>query len=197
MTTEEFQALLLREDVETVVENVMLAGEAVHFSNYKKQIVVAELAAKFNVTADEVDVWIVGSAKLGFSITEKIAPGVHLPRFRPFRPDSDIDIAVVCPKIFDIIWSELSKHAYKTPSLPWDSGRLGDYLVHGWLRPDKFPRNARLRRCDDWWDLIRALSVDSRFGRRPLRGGLYHSIDHLKKYQIRGVQQCRIALETP
>ena len=141
-----------------------------------------------------INLWIVGSAKLGFSMTEKHASGgVILPRYRLFSPESDIDVAVVSPALFDILWNELSTYAHRVPRLPWDSKRLGDYLVCGWLRPDCFPENVRLRKCDAWWDLFRRLSADSRFGRRKIRGGLFHSKEHMKRYLRRGLSECAIS----
>jgi hypothetical protein len=133
--------------------------------------------------------WIVGSAKLGFSITEKKRAGCVYPRYRPFGPASDIDTAVVSPEIFRLIWDDLSIYAHGQPLMPWDSGRLGDYLLYGWLRPDHFPK-VRIRRCDDWWDLFRRLSAEPRFDRRPVRGALFYSICDLKRYLRRAVLEC-------
>jgi hypothetical protein len=141
-----------------------------------------------------VKAWIVGSAKLGFSLTEKRArDGSLLARYRDFSAASDIDVAVVSPRLFDILWNELGAYAHREACLPWNSGALGDYLVCGWIRPDHFPIRVRLRRCDDWWDLFRALSADSRYGRRKVRGGLFHSVEHMKRYQIRALRECAIA----
>jgi len=141
--------------------------------------------------------YVVGSAKLNFGLFEKkTRSGEILPAFRPFRPESDIDIAVASPPLFEAIWNELSAYANAKPWMPWNSGKLGDYLVYGWLRPDHFPKGSRLRRCDDWWDTFHALSADSRLGRRTVRGALYYSLDHLKRYQLRGLNQCRLNLES-
>jgi len=151
----------------------------------------ARLASTFGIAPGQVNVWIVGSAKLGFSIVEKrLSDGTVLPRYRKFSADSDIDVAVVSPMIFDLIWRELSAYAHRVPRLPWNSGQLGDYLICGWLRPDHFPIRARLRRCDDWWDLLRRLSADGRYGRRKVRGGLFHSIEHMKQYLGRALDEC-------
>lgn len=179
---------------EALLEEVLLAEEALHVEVANIEHLRSALGAKFTTPASEVKVWIVGSAKLGFAITEKrTRGGTVLPRYRPFSPVSDIDVAVVSTAIFDLIWGELSTHAHQTPRLPWDSGPLGDYLVCGWLRPDHFPIRERLRRCDDWWDLFRSLSVDARFGRRKLRGGLFYSVEHMKQYSRRALKECVIA----
>jgi hypothetical protein len=114
----------------------------------------------FGAPVERQQVVVVGSAKLGFSISEKRTfGGVGLERYRPFRPESDIDIALVHPFIFDQLWRELSDHSHRSPTMPRDSARLGDYLVYGWIRPDHFPKNVRLRRCDDWWDTFNKMTA--------------------------------------
>jgi len=96
---------------------------------------------------------------------------------------------VISPQLYEIIWNELSRFSFSQPYLPWDSGKLGDYMVCGWLRPDYFP-NRRLRRCDDWWDTFRRLSSQQRFGRRQVRGGLFYNFKQLKTYQSKALIEC-------
>ena len=78
---------------------------------------------------------------------------------------------------------------------PRDSGTLGDYLVCGWLRPDYFPKDARIRSCDDWWELFNRFSVDPRFNRRKVRGGLFYSRTQLELYARRAIRDCAEAEE--
>jgi hypothetical protein len=189
ITLAEFRARCVRDPAEVIVDEVLLADDALHVSAAPRAYLVSRLAATFGIAENAVQLWIVGSAKLGFSITEKRKEGQLLPRYRPFRPVSDIDTAVVSPEIFRIIWDELSIYAHGQPWMPWDSGRLGDYLVYGWLRPDHFPRQ-RVRRCDDWWDLFYEFSADPRFSRRSVRGALFHSVADLQRYLRRSVLEC-------
>jgi hypothetical protein len=196
ITVEAFRQRILDQDFAYILDEVLLADVAAHVRPEDVGHLRTRLAAKFGAAPADVNVWIVGSAKLGFSIVEKrLRDGTVLPRYRRFSAHSDIDVAVVSPKIFDLIWRELSDYAHRVSRLPWDSGRLGDYLVCGWLRPDQFPIRARLRRCDDWWDLVRSLSADVRYGRRKVRGGLFHSVDHIKQYLTRALDECA-ALES-
>jgi hypothetical protein len=165
-------------------------GARPHIADSEITYLQKTLGASFQ-TETAVDVWIVGSAKLGFSITEKGGPdGSRLPRYRPFGPQSDIDVAVISQGIFNLIWNDLSAHAHQTPRLPWDSKALGDYLVCGWLRPDHFPKRVRLRSCDLWWDLFRSFSANRKFGARKVRGGLFADVDHLRRYLSRAVTEC-------
>jgi hypothetical protein len=197
MTVDDLKTQIRSADLEEFVDSVVLTTESPHFSSDQIRHVSTSLAAKFSIEIDSVQIRVVGSAKLGYGLFKKrTKTGEVLPAFRPFRPESDIDLARISPHLYEIIWDELSTHANNFPWMPWDSGKLGDYMVYGWLRPDHFPKNIRLRRCDDWWDVFRALSSDSRLGRRSIRGALYHSLDHLRRYQLRGLNQCRAELET-
>lgn len=196
MTADELKEQLLMSDIENFVDNVILGAPSPHFSIEQIEYVCRTLSAKFGAELEPEFVFVVGSAKLGYGLFEKTTRmGETLPAFRPFRPDSDIDIAIACPALFEAIWNELSVYANAQPWMPWNSRKLGDYMIYGWLRPDHFPKGARLRRCDDWWDAFSSLSADSRLGRRTIRGALYHSKDHLRRYQIRGLNQCRLTLE--
>jgi len=193
IAVEAFRQKIRESEFDFLLDNVLLARNAEHVPPADVEHLRAALAAKFGLPLDVIDVWIVGSANVGFALTEKRRRGIVLPRYRLFSPQSDVDIAVVSPPLFDLVWNELSAYAHRVAHLPWDSGALGDYLVCGWLRPDHFPLRVRLRRCDDWWDLFRNLSADARFGRRKVRGGLFHSVEHMKRYQIRALHECALA----
>jgi hypothetical protein len=196
ISPDDFKALLKGGDLEQIADEVLLAGDVQNFSQSQVDTVVTALATKFAIEREAITIKIVGSGKLGFSLLEKRDrnTGDVLPQFRPFSAVSDIDVAVVSPTLFGLIWDELSKHADLTARMPWNSGHLGDYMVHGWLRPDHFPKNVRLRRCDDWWDVFRTLSANRAFGFRKIRGALYHSQDQLRRYQIRGLRECQLQL---
>jgi hypothetical protein len=196
MTLDELKSRIRTNDLETFVDEVVLSENSPHFADHQIHRILGTLAAKFSVEKQSIRIRVVGSAKLGFGLFEKKSKtGEFLPAFRSFRPESDIDLAVISSRIYQLIWDELSTHAYNSSKMPWDSGKLGDYMVHGWLRPDYFPKNVRLRRCDDWRDTFRSLSADRKLGRRPIRGALYHSYEHLRMYQLRGLSQCRAKLE--
>jgi hypothetical protein len=145
ITVESFRQKIRESQSVSVVDEVLLAPAAIHVATCDIEHIKTSLVGKFNAAATAVEIWVIGSAKLGFSITEKRLPdGTKLPRYRTFSPASDVDIAVVSSSIFELIWNELSIHAYQSPRLPWNSGALGDYLIGGWLRPDHFPKGVRL-----------------------------------------------------
>jgi len=191
ISLDEFKARLKTDELEDLVECVLLSDGALHISDENLAVISRSLASVYGVQESELNLWVVGSAKLGFSIvSKKEKDGTVLPRYRLFRADSDIDIAVVSKKISEIVWHELSRFAHGFAFMPWNSGRLGDYMIYGWFRPDYFPRGRRLRKCDDWFDLFRQLSADVRFDRHQVRGGLFYSIEQLKLYQTRALREC-------
>jgi len=191
VSVEEFRTKVRANELEALLDEVLLADEALHVSVQNVLKISSALSAKYAVASNKIYVRVVGSAKLGFSMVEKRSTsGQVLPRYRPFSPLSDIDVVVISAEIFDFVWNDLSSHAHRSARLPWDSGVLGDYLVCGWLRPDHFPNAARLRRCDDWWDVFRLLSADAAFGRRKVRGGLFHSLEHARRYLMRALTDC-------
>ena len=144
MSPDEFKALIPQLSDSEIVSQVILAGSAVHVSESNITYLIRRIAESFGVNKEEVRLHIVGSAKLGFSLSEKRKrDGRTLPRYRPFCDKSDIDVAIVCTSIFSMLWADLSAYAYrKARIMPWDSRKLGHYLVHGWLRPDHFPGRA-------------------------------------------------------
>ncbi len=195
ITLDELKLHLLESEPEEFLDQFVLGTDSEHFPRQKVDYVCSALSTRFRLDVQAMDVQVVGSAKLGFGLNEKRKHGRLLPRFRPFGPESDIDLAVVSARLFEAIWDELSAHAYNNAwPMPWNSQKLGHYMVHGWLRPDHFPKNVRLQKCDDWWDVIRAMSSDRNLGFRAIRGAPFHSLEHFRRYQLRGIKDCRSAL---
>lgn len=192
MTPDEFKERLLIDTVETLLTDILVSEDAKHVTIDQRNLIKRSLADKFNVPIESINLIIVGSAKLGFSISEKKNKFDNsiLPRYRPFSPQSDIDLAVICTPIFEIIWNDLSKYSFNVPYFPWQSNKLGDYFVCGWMRPDYFPPRVRLRKCDDWWDTFRYLSSRRVLGQRRIRGGLFYNLEQLKSYQSKALLEC-------
>lgn len=132
---------------------------------------------------------VVGSAKLGFAYLDKRGHngGGYKPAYRSYQPGtSDIDVAVVSPVLYGKIWQELARHGTGKHNFPWRTDDLGHYMLHGWLRPDKFPPEAPLI-CTSWKSVINDVSRSQYFMYKNLRCGIYHSRYFLKIYQQRGI----------
>lgn len=190
-TVMEFRQALTEQTIEDIIDSFFYTEIAAALSKSDTQYIQTAIASGYGQPKESVDVIITGSAKLGFSTMEKYKNGELIgERYRPFSSDSDIDVAVISPAIFDMLWIELSSFSHKRRPFPWEAERLGDYLVCGWLRPDRFPKGQRLYRCDSWFDIFRRLSANTRFDRHRVTGGLFSSKQHLSQYISRSVQEC-------
>lgn len=191
LTVEGFRSLLKGAQPLDIVDNVLLREPAVHLPPEKAQLIASALAIAYGVDVDEVSIIPAGSAHLGFSLVEKRRNGEPaLPRYRPYGVDSDIDVAVICAPIFDRIWQELTAYYARGPRFPPDGGRLADYILCGWFRPDHFPKGVWLPRCERWWDTFNKLSRNAAFLPRRVRGGIFNSTFHLRHYLGRAVREC-------
>lgn len=138
------------------------------------------VAARFDLHPN--DIFVVGSAKLGFSI----AP--HK-RFRPFANRSDIDLAVISPALFDQLWE--AAFLYRASVGFWDKEQdFVRYLSQGWIRPDKLPTGPFFPQSDDWFGFFRTLSSSGRFGRYKIAAGIYRSHFFFENYQLASVAGC-------
>jgi hypothetical protein len=191
LTVEEFRSLLKSAQALDIVDNVLLQQPAVHLRPERAQLIASALAIAYGVDVEEVKIIPMGSAHLGFSLVEKRRKDEPaLPRYRPYGVNSDIDVAVICTPIFDRIWHELTAYYARGPRFPPDAGRLADYVLCGWFRPDHFPKGVWLPRCQKWWDTFNKLSRDVSFQPRRVRGGIFNSVFHLRHYLSRAVREC-------
>lgn len=195
ISVDEFREKIADGQQSFLLEEVLLADGAKHVSEDNIEHIRQNLSSKFRLEYQQIRICITGSAKLGFSLVEKRIKGSILPRYRSFSASSDIDVAVVSKSLYELIWLDLTKRAHRATVLPWNSQKLGDYMVYGWLRPDHFPIDVRVRSCDDWWDLFRRLSTSPRYERRKVRGGLFYSNEQLSLYINRSLNDCAEAEE--
>lgn len=138
------------------------------------------VAAEFGVSVDEV--WLVGSAKLGFSPK----PGQY---FKHFSDRSDIDVALVSSELYAEIWREV--YQMDLAGEYYDKDKFTHYHLRGWIRPDALPSSSEYGRCRTWWNFFRTLSAKEEFMRMKIRGGLYHDLHFLRHYQLTGLLAMR------
>lgn len=193
IAVQEFRDKLRDRDARELAEEYVLSEDVAHVDTAGIDRIRLTIGRAFATPEERVKLYIVGSAKLGFSLVEKRNNDGTLSRYRPFSPTSDVDVAVLSPRIFDMIWHEISRYARQTGQHPWDSEKFGDYLVCGWLRLDKLPKNLRLRHCDVWGDCFNRLSSDRALGPRKIRGGLFYSSEHMLQYYQTTIEECKRA----
>lgn len=165
-----------------IVQRYITQGECFALDERQHIAVKTEVAQHFQIHPNEVVV--VGSGKMGFSI----APDK---RYRPFRDESDLDLAVVSATLFDDIWRRAYDYRMEEGAT-WQNGRrFADYLFRGWIRPDMLPANGRLPAREQWFEFFRTLSGGESYGRYQVRGGLYRTWYFLERYQAVSVTACQ------
>jgi hypothetical protein len=144
------------------------------------------IAEKFSIEAT-TDVFIVGSAKLGFSIAPQ-------KRYRAFGDSSDVDVAIVNHELYQRIWHELQ--GYKDSGADWPKrASFERFLAWGWIRPDKLPQSASFSFSNEWWEFFRAMQKARAAGPYKVAGAIYHDISFLVRYQVTSVAACRLQEE--
>ncbi|WP_146179823.1 hypothetical protein [Micromonospora sp. RP3T] len=172
-------------DDSAIVDQYVLHGSCYAIQEEQHYALKREVAHQFNLEVSR-DIFVVGSAKLGFSI----APNK---RYRYFGDRSDIDIAIVSHDLYQKVWHEV--HSYAESGADWPRRESCEgYLAWGWIRPDKLPSGRSFTFASEWWEFFRALQRGGKFGPYKVAAGLYHDIEFLRRYQMRAVGSCRTAL---
>lgn len=143
---------------------------------------------------------VVGSSKLGFAIHAKKKDGIEvLPAYRPFGENSDIDLSICSPKLFNLLWHEISAYFNTMAKMPYRHRKLGEYLAYGWLRQDHLPATAapHLVKCSSL-RMTRGIIRNNKDRGHPLLDiGIFHDLEHLKLYQTRSILLSKRTLEEP
>lgn len=197
MTAEDFKHLLATRTAEAIVDEHLLDGDPGPYLEVEAlRYLEGRVRTTFGLSHEQpLSTFVVGSAKLGFAMLEKPPQNGsgYKPAYREYEAGiSDIDVAVVSPVLYGRIWQDLARYGCNQTRFPWRPKDLGDYMLHGWIRPDKFPVAAP-KRCNDWKDLFHEARRSKHFMYKNLRCGIYHSKYFLKIYQMRGVLAAQLA----
>ncbi len=151
-----------------------------------------KIANKFNVGFHEV--FIVGSAKLGFSFYKNTE----------FDYNSDIDVVIVNEKLFEEFYFIITDYQYKLDRL-YKTVNMEElkiyseflqYLVKGWMRPDKLPTSFQVNLLKtEWFDFFDSLSHGkSEVGNYKVAAGLFKNYTYLEKYYTRSIEDFSVIL---
>jgi hypothetical protein len=154
------------------------------FYEFRKKI-----ANEFSIPFHEI--YITGSGKLGFSpfkLTE-------------FDYDSDIDVAIISPTLFEEIMRGISKYQMsfrKARSVVQVSElemyhEFLEYVALGWIRPDKLPISFQMITIKDgWFKFFQKMSYGkSEVGNYKVNAGVFQSYEHLEDYIVSGLVDVR------
>lgn len=180
---EVFKNCLLNGGIEQALSLHVLQHQISIVGEEMETQVRSEIAHQFQI--DVGSVYVVGSAKLGFSPK----PGQY---FKPFSDASDIDVAIVSSELFSRIWREV--HQMQNSNEYFDFHKFKHYHFNGWIRPDKMPSSYEYDTCRVWWDFFKRLSGREEFMRMKIRGGLYFDEYFLRQYQVVGLTGLRAHL---
>ena len=165
----------------------VFVGREGEFFDFRRRI-----ADKFQVGFHEV--FVVGSAKLGFSPYKE----------KEFDLDSDIDVVIVSDKLFDDFMDQIrnyqgqlrrSRRVVSTREL-WLYHEFLEYAGLGWIRPDKIPLSFTLSSVkDDWFTFFRSISNGkSEVGNYKVAAGIFKTYNHLESYLLEGLREVYEAL---
>lgn len=180
-----FQEHLRAYDCEEMVQASIFTGDPYALDAMQYTRLRREIAEKFNI--DHLHIHMVGSGKLGFSIKPSRRYGL-------FNDQSDIDLAIISPDLFEQVWK--LAYLYNKTGADWPRKKqFFQYLSEGWIRPDKFPITSFNPFFEEWWDFFRELTMKRQFGDYPIRAGIYQSRFFLEEYQKVCIKQCKEEIE--
>lgn len=178
-----FKARLEAQSPREVVQRFITGGVCVHLTEDAFESMRLRIAHNFSV--HPTNIFVVGSAKLGFSIAPE-------KRWIPFNDESDIDVAIVSPELYLAVWRQISDILTVDPTFRWKRKNLfAEKHLKGWLRPDALPPSPALALADEWFEFFRALTADQICGPYHINAGLYYDIHFLEQYQERAVEMCK------
>lgn len=154
------------------------------FYEFRKRI-----AKNFDIPFHEV--YVTGSGKLGFSPFKN----------KQFDFDSDIDIAIISPRLFSSIMKDISSYQMQfrqNRRVVRESELLMyhdflEYVALGWIRPDKLPTSFRMKTFkNNWFGFFQSISYGkSEVGDYKVNAGVFQSYEHLEDYIVSGLSDVK------
>ena len=198
-TVDEFKGILLREPLERVVEDYVFAGVPFVFKGCPGALKVLQDHLHKSLALPPENILVVGSAKIGFSLSPDTFP-------RGFSRRSDIDVVAIDKTAFDLVWMTILKWHYprRYPGLEmvdrtWVRERKKD-IYWGFLAPDRIrytglslPETLKPLRnlSTKWFNAFRGLSLYPEFSPWNVSGRLYRTREHALLYHVQGLRQIR------
>lgn len=195
ITLADFQSLIDKavdyKEYSSLVRKYLFHGLPAVFENRENDYYDfrAEIADRWKVRFHEV--LILGSAKLGYSYYKKTQ----------FSIESDIDVSIVSPILFEEFVEAISETQYKIDKgqvrlTQYEKARYDKflkYLVKGWMRPDLLPSNmGGIINRDNWFDYFRSISYGkSQVGNYKISAGLFKNFDYMEKYYVESLKASR------
>ncbi len=141
-----------------------------------------DISDEFNVNPHNVI--MVGSAKLGFSISPQKL-------WQHFNENSDIDIVIISEDLFKSFWKTLflfNNNISRSEDDDKQFNSFKDYFFKGWIRPDKF--NFNFNGKQKWFEYFQKMAIKYKLERK-LRVALYINFEFFEKYHINNIENLK------
>jgi hypothetical protein len=195
----EFRELLRVQPLDDILDQYIFAGVPYVFRARPGNADTLYSHLSRELTVEARNIRIVGSAKMGFSLSPDNFP-------RRFNRSSDIDVIVVDERLFDRVWTTLLEWHYprRTKGLSaadtdWARHRRRE-IYWGWFSPEQIKFDGLslpdvLKPVRDistaWFNAFRTLSHFPEFTSRDVSGRLYRTWQHARMYHRDGLKQVR------
>lgn len=186
----EFKQALKELDDQIVLDRYYYGRPAHMLDSAKEASLRRAVASHFGVAMR--DVIITGSAKLGFTLVSK----EFRPMFSPFGNSSDIDVAIISSDLFTELWQITRSYVSDHGDWP-DANSFRKFLLRGWLRPDRLPKDSNFPRSLEWFEFFRGLTNSGKFGPYKIAGGVYFNENFWEEYATSSFKNCRLSIEDP
>ena len=147
------------------------------------------VAKNFQINFHEV--LVLGSAKLGYSYHKDSV----------FSSESDIDVALVNENLFESYYSNICNYQYSidkglitmTQEELYSYNIFLQYLIKGWMRPDKLPTKLQLLSMKkEWFEFFKSISYGkSSVGNYKVNGGLFKNYQYMEMYYTVSIMKYR------
>jgi hypothetical protein len=202
MDVEHFKQECIENEPYIIVQKYLIDGASFFFDTIQKDKEFEfkkDISDSLNVHIR--DIVIIGSGKLGFSIKpDSESPFLH--SFKKFDHDfeidaekekSDLDIAIVSGSLFDKQLIELYKHtggySNKTYNSSYKKADFANYILKGWLRPDKVPNDYSITS-----EVVKVQEdYKAKFGRK-VNIGIYKSWYFFENYHQNNIKRIKLNL---
>lgn len=196
-----FKTHLLSKNVSDIASDYLFQGMPYAFLNDEStyEALVTELSAKLEIPSKQI--FLVGSAKLGFSMSPHNFP-------RQFSDSSDLDIAIYDEELFDKIWMALLKWNYPRKRNNMSSEEAE--FIRRWrssifwgnvdprLKFDGLYVTEEIRYLNGislkWFDSIASLSLIPNLSSREINSRLYRNFDFMKEYHLDSLEKLKSAI---
>lgn len=195
MNLEDFKIDCQELVTDDIVQKYLIDGASYFFDHYNLDEYKFKKEIALSLGVHIRNIAIVGSGKLGFSLK----PDPDIPSFFPFKQFddgrvSDLDIAIVSEKLFEIQLQKLFEYTghYTNHDL-WskstDRKSLAFYILKGWIKPEYVPGGYDI--SEKIGDFQTEYQV--KFG-REVNIGIYHSWYYFENYHKKNIQNIKLNL---